>query len=108
MEKAETESNGKANGGNVPALVNGKDRALRQILDGDGTLPTAESVGDITTDAAGATAQALNERHLYTVDERKAIAVKVTTKAMQKAVEQRLIKAGVLDAPVQATAKSKK
>ena len=105
MSNTTQEGSGK-NGGTVPVTVKRENTALRTILEGDASMVRAEEVGDIIASPDGAAAQAMNETHTYTCEERKAIATKVTMKNLDRMVQQRLVKAGLLDPP--AATKGKK
>ena len=71
-------------------------KSFDKLLNGAENLPDAEDIGDIVTTSEGMVAQATNERHTYTVADRKAYAAKVGCKVMQRIVEQRLEDAGIL------------
>ena len=93
----ETQGNGKQPNGNGKPL----DAIMTLTGEGDAsklasgkTLATEN--GTITATPGGAAAVMLGERHEFTVEDRKAMAVKVATKAMLDVTREQLRQAGFL------------
>lgn len=96
MEKQESNGNGKTA---VIVPQNHAAAAVNALLSTEG-MESAEDRGEITCGVGGAMSAVLSETHKWSVEDRKALAVKCVSKVLTRALTERAIKAGLIDAPM--------